>query len=74
MYMKFLLASALLASSTATAFNGPNPLATTQIKRSTGSALQMSGGAAPALKVCSCNFTQRAYESSYFTGIICAKM
>jgi len=43
-----LLATALLASSTATAFNGPKPLTTPQ--RHTGSALQMSGGAAPALK------------------------
>lgn len=49
--MKFILASALLASSTATAFNGPSPLATAHTKRHTGSALQMAGGAAaPALK------------------------
>jgi hypothetical protein len=52
MFIKSILASVLLASSTATAFNGPAPNAIVSPKRHTGSALQMAGGAAPALKVC----------------------
>lgn len=50
MFIKSILASVLLASSTATAFNGPAPNAIVSPKRHTGSALQMAGGAAPALK------------------------
>lgn len=49
MFIKSILASALLASSTATAFNGPAPNAVVSAR--TKSALQMAGGAAPALKV-----------------------
>lgn len=50
MFIKSILASILLACSTATAFNGPNPNAVVPRKH-TGSALQMAGGGtAPALK------------------------
>ena len=51
MFVKSLLATALLASSTATAFNGPAPNAVVASKYQTKTALHMAGGAAPALKV-----------------------
>lgn len=52
MFIKSILASALLASSTATAFHGPATNVIKSTSKHTASALHMSGGtlAAPALK------------------------
>ncbi len=50
-YVKSVLSAALLASSTATAFNGPAPNALLTPKHHPKTALNMAGGAAPALKV-----------------------
>jgi len=51
MFIKNILAIALLGTSSATAFNGPSPNAIVQPNRHTGTALKMAGGTAPALKV-----------------------
>jgi hypothetical protein len=68
MFVKSLLTVALLASSTATAFNGPTPNAIVSPKQYSKSALHMAGGSvAPALKVCIGIFVT-SMHIFYFSG------